>query len=167
MALSTRKKNQIIADWKAGRFTSYYAIAKHYQISNPTAKEILVNIPQSNADIVEAGVTYEKAKKLNKNLIEVKAIESLVKERTIADEIQDIALSGTLANLKSVKSKIEKEEVETMQDHRHAQELFDKALITAGKADRHAPKQDINLTNAQQNNTEIKRVTIARRSDRA
>jgi len=155
MALSTRKKNQIIADWKAGRFTTYYAIAKHYQISNPTAKEILVNIPQSNADIVEAGVTYEKAKKLNKNLIEVKAIEALVKERTIADEIQDIALSGTLANLKSVKSKIEKEEVETMQDHRHAQELFDKALITAGKADRHAPKIEVNTQNNQLNNTEI------------
>jgi len=162
MALSTRKKNQIIADWKAGRFISYYAIAKHYQISNPTAKEILVNIPQSNTDIVEAGVTYEKAKKLNKNLIEVKAIEALVKERTIADEIQDIVLSGTLANLKSVKSKIEKEEVETMQDHRHAQELFDKALITAGKADRHAPKIEVNTQNNQQVITQ-KRVSIVRR----
>jgi hypothetical protein len=152
MALSTRKKNQIIADWKAGRFTTYYAIAKHYQISNPTAKEILVNIPQSNADIVEAGVTYEKAKKLNKNLIEVKAIEALVKERTIADEIQDVALSGTLANLKSVKSKIEKEEIETIREHRHAQELFDKALITADKADRHAKSGDINV---QANSTAI------------
>lgn len=146
MALSTRKKNQIIADWKAGRFTSYYAIAKHYQISNPTAKEILVNIPQSNTDIVEAGVTYEKAKKLNKNLTEVKAIEALVKERTISDEIKDCGLEATLANIKSVKKKLELEEVTTMQEHRHAQETIDKAMITSDNAPRHARSGDITVT---------------------
>lgn len=166
MALSTKRKNQIIADWKAGRFKSFYAVAKHYKISEPTAKNILADIPQSNADIVEVGVAYETAKKLSKNLVEVKAIERVVAERTIKDEIRDLALETTLANIRSVRKKIELEEVETMQEHRHAQETIDKALISSGVADRHAPKQDINLTNAQQNNTEIKRVTIARRSDR-
>ena len=152
MALATNKKNKIIADWKAGRFKSFYAVAKHYKISEPTAKNILADISQSNADIVDVGVAYEKAKKLSKNLVEAKAIERLVAERTIADEIEECSLSGTLLNIKSVKKKIEAEEVKTMHEHRRAQETFDKAMITSGKAARFAPKQDINLTNAQQNN---------------
>ena len=162
MAISTKRRNQIIADWKAGRFKSYYAVAKHYKISEPTAKNILADISQSNADIVDVGVAYEKAKKLSKNLVEVRAIEKLVKERTIADEIEECSLSGTLLNVKSVKKKIEAEEVETMQEHRHAQETFDKAMITSGKAARFAPKSDVNLVNAQQTNIEeitFKRIT--------
>jgi hypothetical protein len=154
MALSTRRKNQIIADWKAGRFKSYYAVSKFYKISAPTVKEILLDIPQSNADIVEVGIAYESAKKLTKNLLEVRAIETVVAERTIKDEIKDLALEGTLANIKSIKNKIELEQIETMQEHRHAQEAIDKAMITSGNADRHAKSGEINVnaTAAVQNN---------------
>jgi hypothetical protein len=102
---------------------------------------------------VEIGVAYESAKKSLKNPVEIKAIENVVKQRTIADDIKDEALSATLLNIRSVKKKIELEEVETMQDHRHAQETLDKALITAEVAPRHAPKVEVNNTNAQQNNT--------------
>lgn len=45
-------------------------------------------------------------------------------------------------------------------------EAVDKASLTLKINDRHAPKTEINNTNATQNNTEIKRVVIARRSDR-
>lgn len=145
MALSTKRKNQIIADWKAGRFKSFYAVAKHYKISEPTAKNILVDISQSNADIVEIGVAYESAKKISKNLVEIKAIEALVAERTIKDDIKDLALETTLANIKSVKQKIDKNVIETMQEHRHAQETIDKALISSGNADRHAKSGDVNV----------------------
>jgi len=162
MALSTRKINQIKAEWKAGKYKTAYAIAKAHNIDRKTADKIIEGISQSNADIVEVCVIAENAKNSLKNPVELKVIEAMVKERTIADEIQDIVLSGTLANLKSVKSKIEKEEVETMQDHRHAQELFDKALITAGKADRHAPKTEIVNTNAQQNNIEAPKIIFKR-----
>ena len=152
MALSTKRKNQIIADWKTGKFKSYYAVAKHYKISEPTAKIILANISQSNAEIVEVGVAYEKAKKLSKNLVEVKAIERRVKELSIADEVEAEAFGATLENIRSVRKKIQLEEVDNMQDHRHAQATIDQALITVGKAPRHAPKSDVNLVNAQQNN---------------
>ncbi len=50
MALSTKRKNQIIADWKAGRFKSYYAVAKHYKISEPTAKKVIVNLEKIEAE---------------------------------------------------------------------------------------------------------------------
>lgn len=143
MALSTRKKNLIIADYKAGRFEKQTELLKHYKIDRKTLVKILEGISPTNTEIVDLGVAYESAKKSLKNPVEIKAIENVVKQRTIADDIEDLALSGTLANLRSVKAKIEKEEVETMQDHRHAQEVFDKALITAGKADRHAPKSDV------------------------
>lgn len=139
----------IIADHKAGRFETQKALLDHYKIDRKTLVKILEGISSTNTDIVELGVAYESAKKSLKNPVEIKAIENVVQQRTIADEIQDVVLSGTLANLRSAKSKIEREEVETMQEHRHAQELFDKALITAGKADRFAPKQDINLANTQ------------------
>jgi hypothetical protein len=157
MALSTRRKNQIIADWKAGRFKSYYAVSKFYKISAPTAKEILLGILQSNSDIVEVGVAYESAKKLTKNLIEVQAIERVVAERTIKDDIRDAGLEATLSNIRSVKKKLELEQVETMQDHRHAQETIDKALISSGNADRHAPKSDVNVNT--QTNIGIQTIT--------
>lgn len=155
MALTTNKRNKIIAEWKAGLFISYNSVAVSYKIDPKTVKKILDGISQSNTDIVEVGAIYENAKKSIKNPNEIKAIEKAITERTIKDEIKDLALATTLANIRSVKNKIEREEVETMQDHRHAQETIDKALISSGVADRHAPKQDINLTNAQQNNTEI------------
>ena len=89
MALSTRKKNQIIAEWKAGKFSSFYAVSKHYKISQPSVKKILVNITQSNADIVEAGVIYETAKKVSKNIVEINAIENEVISRVNTMEIDN------------------------------------------------------------------------------
>lgn len=152
MALTTNKKNKIIAEWKAGIFSSYNAVAVQYKIDPKTVKKILYGISQSNTDIVEVGTKYEMAKKSIKNTIEIKAIEKAIIERTIADEIEHEVFSGTLENVRSVRKKIQLEEVETMQEHRHAQATLDQALITVGKADRYAPKQDISLTNAQQTN---------------
>lgn len=156
MALSTKRKNQIIADWKAGRFNTPYAVAKEYKIDQKTAQKIIDGISQDNAEIVEIGTAYEIAKKSIKNPVEKKAIERLVEERSIADDIRDEVLSGTLLNIKSVKKKIELEEIEDMQDHRHAQEIFDKALITSGNAPRHANQQiNVNTQNNIQTNTAV------------
>lgn len=154
LALSTKKKNQIIADHKAGRFDTQTALLKHYKIDRKTLLKILGGISSTNKEIVELGVLYESAKRSLKSPVEIKAIENVVKQRTIADDIKDEVLSATLLNIKSVKKKIQSEEVESMQEHRHAQEMLDKALITAEIAPRFAPKTDVNLVNAQQNNTE-------------
>lgn len=163
MAISTKRKNQIIAEWKAGLFTSYNAVAVHYKVDPKTVKKILDGISQSNADIVDVGAKYESAKKSIKNPNEIKAIEKAILIRTIADDIEDVALDGTLLNVKSVKKKIELEELNTMQDHKTAQETFDRALITAGKAPRHA-NTTINNTNATQNN-ESKTIIFKRIGD--
>ena len=152
MAISTKRKNQIIAEWKAGLFSSYNSVATTYKIDPKTVKKILDGISQSNVDIVSVGATYEIAKKSIKNPTELKAIEKRVIELSIADQVEAEAFSATLENIRSVRKKIQLEEVDNMQDHRHAQATIDQALISVGKAARHAPKQDISLVNAQQNN---------------
>ena len=151
MAITTNKKNKIIADWKTGKFSSQTALAKHYKVDPKTVKKILEGISTSNAELVEVGAIYENAKKSLKNPVEIKAVEKAVEERTIADEIESIIFDGTLSNVKGVKKDVERDEMEII-DRKIAQETFDKALITVGKANRHAQPTKIDNTNAQQNN---------------
>ena len=96
MALTTNRKNKIIADHKAGRFKSNTALAKHYKVDPKTVKKITMGISQENAEAVEAGVIYENAKKSLKNPVEIKAIETAVKEKTKEERMRDIVLDNTL-----------------------------------------------------------------------
>ena len=152
MALSTRKKNQIIADHKTGKFSSISALANHYKVDRKTVKKLTDGISAVHADIVEAGAVYENAKKSLKNPVEIKAIEKAVEEQTIADEIEGIIFDGTMDNMKGVAKEVKLDGME-MSDRKLAQDTFDRGLITVGKANRHAPKTDINV--AQQTNTVI------------
>ena len=171
MAISTRKQNIIRADWKAGRYKSHTALAKHYKLDPKTVRKILGELSQSHTELVELGAVYENAKKSLKNPTEIKAVEKAVEERTIADEIEDLVFKGTRTNVKKVikvlknGKKLEKintglgiqqfEEVGLgTGDYKNIQETFDKALITAGKAPRHA-NSTITNTNALQNNQKI------------
>ena len=80
----------------------------------------------------------------------------MVKERTVADEIKDEALETTLLNVRSMKRKLQGEEVETASDHKYIQEALDKAMITSDNAPRHAKSGDVNVqTNTQVNNNHL------------
>lgn len=96
MALTTNKKNKIIAEWKAGKYKSYYAVAKAHKISQPKAKELLLNISMSNSHVVEAGIAYENGKNITKNLVEQKAIEEVVKEKTAHERMKEAVLDNVL-----------------------------------------------------------------------
>lgn len=87
MAISTKKKNIIVAMWKTGEFKSYTAIAKHYKISTKTAQKIIQDTAQENEDIVDLGVQYEMAKKSTKNPHEINTIEKVVEERVKASNL--------------------------------------------------------------------------------
>ncbi len=157
MAISARKKNQIIAEWKAGKFSSFYAVAKHYKISQPAVKKMLVDISQSNVGAVEAGVQYEIAKKLSKNLVEIKAIESVVEDRIKVSEITNDILDGLKSLIKG--GQASKVITESMGDvgsrgavieyplqaehYEKAMNTVDKASITLNVNQRHAPKIDL------------------------
>ena len=152
MAISTRKKNLIIAEWKAGKYKSAYAVSKAHKISDKTAKKIIAGIQQENADIVEAGVMYESAKKSVKNPIEINAIESVVNDRIKIQRISNTILDGVENLLNGGKAK--KVVVESMgtagssativeydlqaKDYKELQETVDKASLTLGVNQRHA-----------------------------
>ena len=155
MALSTRKTNMIIADHKAERFDTQTALLKHYKIDRKTLVKILEGITTTNAHVVEAGVKYKNALNSLNNPVEKKAVENVVKIRTIADEIEDVVFEATLSNVKAVKNELKEENKEpTLYDRKTGQECLDKALITAGKASRHANSQvTVNTQTNVQNNT--------------
>lgn len=155
--LTDRQRKNILAKWHTGQYTKT-ELAKQYRVTEKVVRTIVDGNPPKSAHIVEAGVLVEVAKKYEKTPIETseinKAIEKRVKEVTIADQIEELALSGTLDNVRSVVNKIKGEGVETMKDHLYAQNTLDQALVTAGKVPRFAPKTEINNTNAQQVNTQ-------------
>ena len=165
MAISTRKKNLIIADWKTGKFKSYYAIAKEHKISQPQAKKILANIPHENATIVEAGVVYESAKKFSKNLVEIKAVENAVVERLKVDEISNLLLDKMKKHI--VNGKAQKIVTESIgdggssatvveydlqsDDYKKLADAVDKVSVTTGVNERFSQSQ-VNIQNNNKNN---------------
>ena len=172
MALSTKKKNIIIAQWKAGKFSNPTAAAKHHKIDRKTAAKILKDIPQTNAELSELAGEVERQKKSLKNPVEIAAVENRAKELSIADQIEEQVLGATLANVKGIKKVIDSGRVAKVvtegqgmgtsmsraiefdmgpEHYKAAQEGLDKALITAGKAARHAPKGDVNVSNTENN----------------
>lgn len=56
MALTTNKKNKIIAEWKAGLFNSYNAVATTYKIDPKTVKKIILN-----SENITSSYNYKKA----------------------------------------------------------------------------------------------------------
>ena len=108
MALSTRKKNIIIAMWKTGEFKSATAIAKHYKISTKTAQKIIGVTPHTNEDTVALGVEYNMALNSTKNPHEINTIEKVVSERIKASntiyDLTNLVTKGLKKSLKKGKA---------------------------------------------------------------
>ena len=165
MALSTRKKNMIIADWKTGDFKSYYSIAKKYKINEKTAKKICEKIPHSNASIVEVCAVAESAKKSVKNPVELNAVENAVKERLKVDEISNLLLDKMKSHI--VNGKAQKVVTEgsgngisnatvveydlQADDYKKLADAVDKVSVTTRVNERFSQSQ-VNIQNNNQNN---------------
>jgi len=177
MALSTRKKNMIIADWKTGKFKSYNAIAKHYKIDSKTAKKILYGISHENADVVDVCVVAESVKKSVKNPIELNAIEKAVIERIKVDEISNLLLDKMKKHI--VNGKAQKVVTESIgeggssatvveydlqaDDYKKLADAVDKVSVTTGVNERFSQSQvniQNNNQNNQQNNIETNGITV-------
>lgn len=100
-----------------------------------------------NLDYIEAKQTIASKKStlpMEKiNILDEVAEESIRNKKLISDNSTKLA------------DKINKmaDEVDNAQDIRHLVEANDKLSITMKVSDRHAPKSDVNLVNAQQNNS--------------
>lgn len=184
--LSDRQKKNILAKWHTGEY-SKSDLAKLYKVDEKTIRNITDKQEPQNVDIVEAQTQLEIFKKSSKSPIEIaeinKSVQSRLKAITDADKLKlDIYEAQSLAvqrvkellasNKKTVAIKVRSGEFDNVENHEvelSPQDLqtcidgIDKASITLKVNERHAPKTDISLVNAQQNNE--KRVTIVRRSD--
>lgn len=78
--LTDRQKINLIAKWKTGQYTKVQ-LAKAYKVSESYVRKTIGEIPAENADIVEASIILEKAKKCDKSAIEVTAINQAVEYR--------------------------------------------------------------------------------------
>jgi len=78
--LTDRQKANIKAKWDTGEYTKT-ELSKAYKVSDVMIGKIVGKEKPANAHLVEAGVVYEKAKKLEKSSAEVVAIEQAVKHR--------------------------------------------------------------------------------------
>jgi len=154
MAISTRKTNLIIAAWKTGKFKTPYAVGKEFKIDRKTAQKIIDGIPQSNADIVEASVVVENAKKSLKNPVEIEAIEREVKRRTeltkTKDLIEEIAFKSTLKNVVKVNTDLDSKLLSSSDRNNHQRTL--KAALEMTQEKKDGTNINISNTNAMQTN---------------
>ncbi|WP_323586027.1 hypothetical protein [Aliarcobacter butzleri] len=172
--LSDRQKNNIIAKFKTGTYTNIQ-LAKLYKVDERTIRNITAGLSKDNADIVEAGVLLEKAKKSEKTPIEIseinKAIEYRLKQEftednkrvriydtsfKILDTIDRILKKGKVEEKVSVGDGVQQFEERYLNanDTEKLANAVDKLSITTNVNQRHSNSQ-INVNtqnNIQQNN---------------
>lgn len=78
--LTDRKRNNIVAKWKTGVYTQR-ELAKTYNVDVATINKIVKEIPKEYADLVEAGVVFENAKKSTKSQQEISEINKAIEYR--------------------------------------------------------------------------------------
>ena len=161
MAVSTKKRNIIIAEWKTGIYKSKNALAKEYKLDPKTIVRILKGIMQDNALLVESAVIVENAKKTLKNPMEITAVEKAVKTLT---ESESLIKNLTVKALKGIEKILDKGELKkptkmkigdidkieqvvyelTPIDYKNCIEGIDKASVTIGVNQRHANGMTLN-----------------------
>lgn len=150
--------------------------AKAYYTAGLSLREIEAKTGINNSSIQKKAKSQQWKHGENSDYIEAKVIiaEKKSAENSAViitlDEIADEAIRNRdiihrLTKKALAKAETLLDDVDNMNDIRTAIELTDKASLTLGVNQRHAPKVEVTNTNAQQNNTEVKRVTIVRRSN--
>ena len=169
--ITDRQKLNILAKWDTGAYTKT-ELAKTYKVSESNIRKIIDNREPKNADIVEAQYSLEKFKKCEKSATENQAIDKVVKEKLKEyqdkEKLRENVFNSQLKVLEKINFALnnhkpmekvglgngiqELKEVEYGSgDYKNFADAIDKVAVTLEVAPRHAPKQDINLTNAQQN----------------
>ena len=153
MAISTRKVNRIIADYKAGVWSNKSLLAKAHKISRSQLYKILQDVESSNADIVDMGVEYELAKKNTKNVHEKNAIEDAVAYRISTIEIDNKLMENNrkLALIAQKKLVDTKESIDITNVRSFTGAIRDIEAIAQSNKDKKENNVEINIQN---NNTQ-------------
>lgn len=162
--LSEYEKTLLIADYHTNKY-SQRKLAEKYNVSIGTVNNLTKEVIPQNEHLVNAQMSIISAKAIlpieQMNAILNTAQEEMYNKNLVTNATQ-LNLVRTMEYL-SQNKKLEKrgvgdgvqvfEEVGLgADDFKQCQDTIDKASITLKVNERHAPKQDINLTNAQQNN---------------
>lgn len=154
--ISQRAKRE---QWEHGKNADYIEAKELIATKKGTEKEQAVLILDEIADenIRRKNLVYgasEKIVQATSKMLDKGKKQVVVKVKEYSKE------SGSSESLDVIDQELDPQDLKNLSD------TVDKASLTLGVNPRHAPKIELNNTNAQQNNTETKRVTIARRSDR-
>jgi len=176
--LSEAQKNNLKAKWDTGQYTKI-ELAKAYKISDVMVGKIVGKEEPKNADIIEASLLVEKAKKFEKSSAEISAIEQAVKHRLqkefnadnnkikvfdtaskILQKVNELLDKGkkqsvTTANLGDgiVEANIIETDLQSV-DYKNAIDTVDKVAVVMEVAPRHANQQiNVNTQNNLTNNT--------------
>lgn len=169
--LTEHDKILILADYHTGKY-SQRDLAKKHNVSLGTVSKITKEVEPKNEHIVNAQIAVLSAK----SILSVEEMNAIM--NTANEEIFNSGIITNATQLNVVRmmqhitenKKLEKVSIglgiQSFQevglgsgDYLNIQNAIDKASITLKVSDRHAPKQDINLTNAQQNN-EMKTINV-------
>lgn len=140
-------KERILADWKAG--VSQNELARRYKVSPATINKLCKGIVQSNLNLVNAKVAVVSALS-QKSECEVNSIEAEVNTK-----VKHLKLINDNATKLADKLSKMADDIDSANDLKTLVEANDRLAITLKVADRHAPKIELNNTNAQQNKTEM------------
>ena len=163
MALSTRRRNIIIADWKTGAY-SLNSLAKKHKIAVNTVKKICTGIKHENAHYVEVLTASENAKSCIKTAQEVRSVEEVVRNRlkvqTISTKLLDKIEKHIDKNKKLEKINVgngmqDFKEVELeSSDYKNLADAIDKTSLTLGVNERFSGgvKVETNIQNNQLSN---------------
>lgn len=158
--LTDEDKELILADYHTGYYTNR-ELAKKYNTSHVTIGKMVKELEPKHKDKVTTLIATKRALS-EESYQEVTAIDKVVTEQT-----KHLKLINDNATKLANKLSTMTDQIDTPYDLKTLVDANDRLAITLKVADRHAQPTKIDNTNAQQTNTEYKRVTIARRSDRA
>lgn len=154
--LTDKDRELILADWHTGQY-SHATLGKRYNTSHVTIGKLVKGIEPKHAEKVTAQIAIQTAL-ANESYNEVTAVNKAVEEGTK----QLLFFNNSLLKNQALANKKLNDELGLNELDVHSR------LTTRNKEGVLGKSADtvINNTNAQLNQTEIKRVTIARRSDR-
>lgn len=139
-------KEQLKIDWSTGEYTMRSLAHKH-KVSAATVSNIVNGLEKNLEVIINKKVNAEQEiAKLNEQ--EVNTVNEHV-NRKIEDSKMIRAL--TKNNMVGVAAKLKNHKELDMLAHKNAQDLIDKASITLGINQRHAPKSETNINNTNEN----------------
>lgn len=163
--LTDKDELKLIADWKTGAY-SQRDLSEKYNCSKGKVSQLTQGIEKAqNGQILTAQISVLSARAYLSD-VEMTAIMTTAQNEiynkglvTNASQLNLIRTTQYLANNKKLEKISVGDGIQQFEevglgadDFKQCQDAIDKASITLKVNERHAPKQDINLTNAQQNN---------------